>query len=79
MILEKLYNIGMETVCITREEYEEAMSLVKGRGSESFPMNLLANMPYGKKLLKGEHWQGFLDFENRKQVKYMKEYVGYPK
>ena len=41
-------------------------------------MNYLANMSFGEKMLKGQSWQGFLDFSNRAQVKYMKDYVGYP-
>jgi hypothetical protein len=64
---------------ITREQYEEALSIVKMYGNDVFPMNLLANLPYGEKMLKGESWQGFLDFSDREQVKFMKEYVGYPK
>lgn len=77
--VKNLLERAVSSARITREEYEKALSIVKMSGSGAFPMNLLANMPFGEKLLKGEHWQGFLDFADREQVKYMKEYVGYPK
>lgn len=63
---------------ITREEYDEAVDLVESYRSDVFPMNLLARLPYSEKLLRGNHWQGFLDFGNTPQVDFMKEYVGYP-
>lgn len=77
--VKNLLQRAVSSARITREEYDKAISIVNMSGKGAFPMNLLANASFGERLLKGEHWQGFLDFADREQVKFMKEYVGYPK
>ena len=66
---------------ITKEEYTEALSIINGHNGSAFPMNYLANLPYGKRMLNDPtvEWNGFLDMKNRAQVRFMKDYVGYPK
>ena len=66
---------------ITPTEYDAAMSIVNGHTGEAFPMNYLANAPFGKRMLQHDSvgWRGFLDFSDRTQSRYMKEYVNYPK
>ena len=66
---------------ITEAEYEKAVAIIKSNGSsESFPMNYLANAPFGERMLKTKNveWNGFLDFTDSMQARYMKDYVGYP-
>ncbi|MBQ8969178.1 MAG: hypothetical protein IJ064_05555 [Bacteroidaceae bacterium] len=63
---------------ITQIEHDEALSIINKYGKSSFPMNLLAELPYAERMLKGECWEGYLDFSDRAQVKYMKSYIGYP-
>ena len=64
---------------IIQSEYEEAISVIKMYGKNSFPMNLLAELPYAKKMLKGLEWNGYLDMSDTAQVRFMKDYVGYPR
>ena len=76
--VENLLSSVRSKSIITQAEYERALDVVNGLHSNTIPMNYLANMSFGEKMLKGQSWQGFLDFSNRAQVKYMKDYVGYP-
>lgn len=67
---------------ITEAEYEKAVAIIKSNGSsESFPMNYLANAPFGRRMLEAKNveWNGFLDFSDSMQARYMKDYVSYPK
>jgi GNAT superfamily N-acetyltransferase len=43
--------------------------------SEPFPMNILADKPYGKKLLLDSGWNGNLDLRNKKQLKRVYDYM----
>jgi hypothetical protein len=76
--VENLLSSVRSKSIITQAEYERAIDVVNGLHSDTIPMNYLANLSFGEKMLKGQSWQGFLDFSNRAQVKYMKDYVGYP-
>ena len=67
---------AMATGKITALEYKEAMTVIDGFG-EIFPMSQLANLKFGRKLLMGETWYGFLDYSDLDLVRYMKDYVGY--
>lgn len=66
---------------ITKEEYDKAVSLINGYNGNAFPMNLLANAPFGVRMLKDPtvEWNGFLDMKESKRVRFMKDYVGYPR
>lgn len=41
-----------------------------------FPMRLLAAQPYGKELLLNTFWDGYMNLKDRKQVAYIKHYIG---
>ena len=62
---------------ITQAEFNDAMSIINGCSKDSFPMNRLANRPYGKKLLKGTMWLGEFKMNDKTQVKYFRDYVGW--
>ena len=64
---------------ISKVEYDEALSIINRYDKDVFPMNLLSELPYAERMLKGESWSGFLDFKDRVQVNYMKDYIGYSK
>ena len=40
--------------------------------NEPFPMKLYANQSWGKKLLLGKTWYGFIDLKNKEHVKYLR-------
>lgn len=70
-----------EDIChrgkISSVEYDEVVSIANMVEGDTMPMNLLAQLPYAKDMLKGENWIGHLNFSDREQVKYMKDYIGY--
>lgn len=41
-----------------------------------FPMNLIAREKFGKDVLLGSHWNGFLDLQNENVIKYFERYIG---
>lgn len=61
---------------LTKSEYEDAVQTISQYGeSEPFPMWKLAEKPYGKKLLVGNEWMGFVDLTNKEQMEYLHNYI----
>jgi len=48
----------------------------KGKGNV-FPMNLLAELPYGFRLLKDSTWQGFMDLHDKEQMSIFYDYLNF--
>lgn len=66
---------------LSAKEMRDAETLIEKYYSnrsenEPFPMNLLADKKYGKKLLKGSSWKGYFDLTNAEQLKEFYNYVG---
>jgi hypothetical protein len=65
---------------ITDIEYDNATSVLNdfisqnGRSSK-FPMNQLADKDYGKKLLLGQNWEGYLDLRDASQRERFEKYL----
>jgi len=73
---------GIFNKSITKEQKEEIIDLVLKEsiikdGSRLFPMNLIAELPYGKNLLKGSSWQGVMDLHDKRQMSIFNDYLDY--
>jgi GNAT superfamily N-acetyltransferase len=60
---------------ITLEEKSLAFTVME-RYKDSIPMQKLANLSFGKRMLKGSSWHGYLDFVNDVQKKHLHDYLG---
>lgn len=60
---------------ITLEEKSLAFTVIE-RYKDSIPMQELANLSFGKRMLKGSSWHGYLDLVNDVQKKHLHDYLG---
>ena len=61
---------------ISKIEYNTIKELI-GKHETLFPMNIIANMNKGKDILLGSWWNGFFDMKDKKQLVYLKDYMGF--
>lgn len=59
---------------ISIKEAAEAKSIID-KYDEFVPMQNLANLSFGKKMLIGTSWQGYLDLSNIEQFEYLRNYL----
>ncbi len=59
---------------ISIHEYAKAKSVIENY-KELVPMQNLANMSFGRNMLKGSSWQGYLDLSNEVQFEYLRDYL----
>lgn len=71
-IVKGRLNVG----AITQEQYDEVSAILQKAGEE-IPMNRLANLSYGKKMLLGKSvkWRGWIDLHNKTQMDYLHDYL----
>ena len=63
---------------ITEEEFNFGISVIeKYDDDEMVPMNLIANTQFGKKVLLKTSWAGEFDMKDKKQLAYLKDYIGF--
>lgn len=63
---------------LSEEEFNFAISVIeKYDDDEMVPMNLIANTQFGKKLLLKTSWAGEFDMKEKKQLAYLKDYIGF--
>lgn len=81
--LDQIYPImeeGLQDGNISKGEKQEIIKLVldnykQKEGTNVIPMNLIANLPYGFRLLKGSSWQGFMDLHDEDQMRIFYDYL----
>lgn len=74
-VLDILKDAYEERHVINKNRYNELIIAVNKKG-EKIPMNIIANEDDGKKILLGQSWIGKFDMSDKKQLEYLKDYVG---
>lgn len=62
---------------ISNNEYNLIVDIIDKFKDDMFPMNILASMKKGKEILLGTSWNGFFDMNDKIQLEYLKDYIGF--
>ena len=73
--IQDLAKMRYDDKVITKEQYNIVTSRLKKMGDVT-PMNYIASLDFGKEMLLGTHWNGFLRLNDLPQLNYLHDYVG---
>lgn len=74
--VEFILNNALQDKHISQLEYESLKNLIS-KYDAIFPMNLIARMNKGKEILLGSWWNGYFNMKDKKQLVYLKDYIGF--
>lgn len=78
--MQDALRIVQGSINISKVEKEIAFTVLRAwskvhKTKEKFPMKLLSDLPFGKKLLKGERWDGYFDLKDDANLNYLRDYL----
>ena len=62
---------------IDEDAFNEIMSCIEDYAGDRFPMNIIAEKPYGKEVLLGKHWDGYFSLKDKNQMNVLKSYMDF--
>lgn len=71
-VIESAYNNSV----ISKDEFNFLKDIIS-KYNDLFPMNLIALMEKGKDILLGTWWNGIFNMKDKKQLAYLKDYIGF--
>lgn len=78
--IKDAFRIVQGSINISEVEKDIASTVLRAwskvnKTTEKFPMKLLSDLPFGKKLLKGERWDGYFDLKDDVSLNYLRDYL----
>lgn len=77
MTARNIVEEAFDNLDIDEDAFNELMGYIEDYTGDRFPMNLIAEKPYGKDVLLGQHWDGYFSLKDKNQMGVLKEYIGF--